>query len=410
MQRSADPHATIPISTTAARLDPENPGGFEHIPALDGIRGFAILLVLFDHLFWANSKTGNHFFDAVSAIRESSYIGVQLFFALSGFLITGILLNTLRIPHFFKTFYARRTLRIFPLYYGFLFLLFALTIPLGFHWNGWQYFFLTYTSNLALVYRHPRDFGLFNINHFWSLQVEEQFYLIWPFIVYKVRNLHSLIRLCLITSGVVLLIRVAFVLALPYTHDPYFAYSPTFSCMDNLLFGCCLCALLRTNLRDRVLALAPRVALVCAIIMLGMGMRPQGLNFQKSIIIPTIGFTIFGIAATALIAMALKRNSRTQRLFSNSVLRFFGKYSYGLYVFHYSIAGFLAPPLRAWLDSHLHSKALAVILGAIVVGAVSVLVALLSYHLYEVHFLKLKKYFSYDRASAQKHQTTTTAA
>jgi peptidoglycan/LPS O-acetylase OafA/YrhL len=410
LQPATDPQQASLTPSTASKphTDYENPGGFEHIPALDGIRGLAILLVLFDHLFWANSKTGNRLFDTISALRASSYIGVQLFFALSGFLITGILLNTLHIRHFFKTFYARRTLRIFPLYYGFLFLLFALTRPLGFHWNGWQYFFVTYTANLALTYSHPRDFGLFNINHFWSLQVEEQFYLVWPLIVYKVRNLQSLIRLCLITCGVVLLIRVGFVLALPYTHDPYRAYSPTFCCMDNLLFGCCLAALLRTNLRERVLALAPRVALVCTVIMVAMGLRPTGLDFHNSTIIPTLGFSTFGIAATALIAMALKRNSRTQNLFTNSGLRFFGKYSYGLYVYHYSMSGFLTPPLRTWLDGHLHSKTVAVIVGAIVVGVASTFLAMLSYHLYEVHFLKLKKYFSYNQGG--KLQNTSTVA
>jgi peptidoglycan/LPS O-acetylase OafA/YrhL len=68
--------------------DTENPGGFVHIPSLDGVRGLAILLVLFCHLFSSNLTTGSKFFDLLSALRESSYIGVNLFFVLSGFLIT----------------------------------------------------------------------------------------------------------------------------------------------------------------------------------------------------------------------------------------------------------------------------------------------------------------------------------
>src|ERR1700733_8344925 len=97
--------------------DAQNPGGFAHIAALDGVRGLAILLVLYCHLFSANPISGSRIFNFLSELRASSYVGVDLFFALSGFLITGILQDTLHLPDFFKNFYARRTLRIFPLYF-----------------------------------------------------------------------------------------------------------------------------------------------------------------------------------------------------------------------------------------------------------------------------------------------------
>src|SRR4029077_17408813 len=83
-----------------------------HIIALDGIRGLAILLVLYHHLFWSNPVSGNRIFDFLNEIRASSFVGVNIFFALSGFLITGILLDTVSSPNFFKTFYAPRTLPI----------------------------------------------------------------------------------------------------------------------------------------------------------------------------------------------------------------------------------------------------------------------------------------------------------
>jgi peptidoglycan/LPS O-acetylase OafA/YrhL len=168
--------------------DSQNPGGLPHTPALDGIRGLAIILVMSLHLFVSNSNTGSRFFNTLNRIFASSYIGVNLFFVLSGFLITGILLDTRHRPNFFKTFYARRALRIFPVYYGVFVLLFLLTRPLHFVWSGWQYFFLTYTSNLALWRTQPLTLSPFNINHFWSLQVEEQFYLIWP--CYNCKDLH----------------------------------------------------------------------------------------------------------------------------------------------------------------------------------------------------------------------------
>jgi peptidoglycan/LPS O-acetylase OafA/YrhL len=376
-----------------------------HILALDGIRGLAILFVLYDHLFWSNPNSGNPIFDFLSTIRSSAYVGVNLFFALSGFLITGILLDTVTSPNFFRTFYARRTLRIFPLYYGVLLVLLLLTRPFHFVWNGWQYFYLTYTSNLVLWPQAPLILHRISIDHFWSLQVEEQFYLIWPLILYRVRSLRSLIRLSIVVCIATLFIRIALVAGRPYLHNAYLPYSSTFSCVDNLLFGCCLCALLRTNLRQQVLDFAPRVFALCALVLTGAAILNNGLVWQTSIFIPTIGFSLIGISSASLIAMSLRPGSRTKQLFNNPVLRFFGKYSYGLYVFHYLLTGLLTQPVRFFIDAHFHRKVLGVIAGAIVVFIASILAAILSYHFFESPFLKLKKNFTYRKnAAAAAHR------
>jgi peptidoglycan/LPS O-acetylase OafA/YrhL len=376
----------------------------KHIPALDGIRGLAILLVLYHHLFWSNPHSGNRIFDFLNAIRGSAFVGVNLFFALSGFLITGILLDTVTTQKFFKTFYARRTLRIFPLYYGVLLVLLLLTRPLHFVWSGWQYFYLTYTANLVLWQRGPLILPGTSINHFWSLQVEEQFYLIWPLIIYRVRSLRSLIRLSVVICIAVLLIRVGLVAALMgprhYLTNVYLPYSATFSCVDNLLFGCCLCALLRTTLRQRVLDFAPRIFALCALVLTAAAIANHGLDWKANIFIPTLGFSLVGISCAALIAMSLRPRSKTKQLFDHPILRFFGKYSYGLYVFHYPVDFLLTQPVRLYIDAHFHKKVLGVIAGAIVVFIASTLVALLSYHFYEMPFLRLKKYFTYRKSAA----------
>jgi peptidoglycan/LPS O-acetylase OafA/YrhL len=396
------------LTPSAISGDAQNPGGFTHIPALDGVRGLAILFILFVHLFQSNPESGNWFFDAVNHLLGSLYLGVNLFFVLSGYLITGILLDTLRQPHFFKTFYVRRALRIFPLYYGVFLVLFLLTRPFHFVWSGWQYFYLTYIANLVLWHMGPLNLGRFNINHFWSLQVEEQFYLIWPFLVYRIRRLGSLIRLSLIVSIAILLIRVVLVLLRPHLHYIYLPYSPTFSCADNLLFGCCLCCLLRTSARQRVLDLAPRFFAIGTAILIGTGLYYHGLRWHNNFFMPTFGFTVIGLSCATLVAMALRPSSITQRVFENSILRFYGKYSYGLYVYHYSVSGFLATPTRAFVNNHLHSKLLGVLAGACLVMAVTVPIAVLSYHFYEAPFLKLKRFFSYNRPapvqSTQQHE------
>jgi peptidoglycan/LPS O-acetylase OafA/YrhL len=378
-----------------AFVDPANPGGFHHIPALDGIRGLAILMVLADHLLWANPFTGSTLLNLFSSLRESLWIGVNLFFALSGFLITGILWDTLHKPHFFRNFYARRSLRIFPLYYGFLFVLLALTPVLHFQWNHWQYFYLTYTANLALIGMGGLGLPHVNIKHFWSLQVEEQFYLVWPLVVYRLRNQRKLILTALVVCAIILGIRTGLVAFSTHLTNHYLTMSPTFSCADNLLYGCVLALLLRTTLRDRVLHLAPRIFLACLVCILAMAFTGHGLNYFDSPIQQTLGESLLGIGSAALIAMALVPTGTPARLFDVAPLRFFGKYSYGLYVYHYTLDTIFTGPLRATLFTHTHSHLVSVLGTALIVTALSILVALLSYHLYELQFLKLKRFFTY---------------
>jgi peptidoglycan/LPS O-acetylase OafA/YrhL len=183
----------------------------------------------------------------------------------------------------------------------------------------------------------------------------------------------------------------------------YMTSAPTFCCADNLLFGCCLAIVMRTHWRERVLRLASRALSICAVILLGFAIPNRGLDCWPgalpiaSDVIQTLGFSLIGISCTALIAMALKPASQTQRMFGNIILRFFGKYSYGIYVFHYSINGFLMEPLRLFFNNRIHSKAIGVVVPALIIAGISVLAALLSYNLYEVHFLRLKRYFSYRR-------------
>jgi len=387
-----------------SQSDSDNPGGFRHIPALDGIRGVAILLVLFDHLFWANGRTGSKIFDFISTIRGSSYVGVNLFFALSGFLITGILLDTLKSPHFFRDFYARRSLRIFPLYYSFLLLLLCLTPWLHLTWSGWQYYYLTYTASLVSVFRHaPLELRYFNIKHFWSLQVEEQFYWIWPVIVYRFRKARSIVRISLLGCGAAFSVRVLCVLlkSNPAFSDQYLPYSFTPACADNILYGCCLAALIRTADREQVLRLAGYIFPASLAILCVLGIVNGGLDWMNPStgwLIATLGFSVVGIASASTIALALTSGSRTARFFQMSFLRFMGKYSYGIYVFHYSVASVMAP-LRSFFNAHLHTKALAVLFAALIAAVLSIGIAWLSYKFFETPFLRLKRFFSYNQTA-----------
>ena len=393
-----------PTATTIG--DAENPGGLRHTPALDGIRGIAIILVLIDHLFGSNNSTGSALFNLLAAIRQSTWVGVNIFFVLSGFLITGILWDTLHKPNFFRNFYARRTLRIFPLYYTFLLALMALTRVFHLQWNGAQPYLLTYTLNLAYWHRAPMDLAFFNVNHFWSLQVEEQFYLVWPLVVFRIRNIRALIFTAAAVATIPLIIRFFSVLA-PQHLPQLFLFSPTFQRADDLLYGCILALLMRTNARRWIAAHAAKILAAVAVILLALAIHARGFTVYSGVLIPTIGISILDVGTCALIALALAPRSLATRFLDNWSLRQFGRYSYGLYVYHYSISGLLSPPLRAFFNAHFHSKAIAVLATGLIVAAVSVAIAVASYHLYEVHFLRFKRFFSYtsNRISHPSPQT-----
>jgi peptidoglycan/LPS O-acetylase OafA/YrhL len=353
-------------------------------------------MVLIDHFLWSNNVTGSRILDVFTAIRGSMWVGVNLFFALSGFLITGILWDTLHKPHFFRNFYSRRILRIFPLYYGCLFLLLALTIPLHLHWNGEQYYFLTYTWNIALWQPLGVDLGRFNIYHFWSLQVEEQFYLVWPFVIYRLRNRRRIVLVSAVVWVVVLCFRILLRTVLYHRFpNPYLIYSPTFSCADDLIVGCILALVLRSSARARILAGSKTVFIVCLALLVAWGIYDGSFDFMRSSVVATVGVSLVGIASAALIAMSLVPGGRTQIFFSNPLLRRFGKYSYGIYVYHYSIAGFFSASIRSFLNAHLHSRSIAVVGDGLVLTGMTCVVAVLSYHLFEVHFLRLKRFFEY---------------
>ncbi|HZJ61945.1 MAG TPA: acyltransferase [Kofleriaceae bacterium] len=164
-------------------MDREAPAS-EIVPALDGVRGLAILLVLAHNL--SPFESTRRLIDLSAGLTfDFGWVGVQLFFVLSGYLISGILLDTRGAPGYYRAFFGRRVLRIFPLYYGVLFLCLVLLPVLGLapdalladrRHSVWLW---TYLINWA----EPLGAAIAVFPHFWSLAVEEQFYLVWPFVV-----------------------------------------------------------------------------------------------------------------------------------------------------------------------------------------------------------------------------------
>jgi peptidoglycan/LPS O-acetylase OafA/YrhL len=361
-------------------------GGATHIPALDGLRGCAILAVLLLH-FTAAPVAGG-LAGMVKQAFSVGWMGVDLFFVLSGFLITGILADARDTPHRFRDFYVRRALRILPLYYGFVLLLFvvppllgarAYTTPLADQLPYWLYL-----QNLRPLTNGAADFAA----HLWSLAIEEQFYLVWPLLVFTLSRRGAL-RMCVALVLGALAYRVACVFTVDDLRRVYFL---TPGRVDGLALGGAIAMVARGPggpawLRRR----APGVLAASLAVLGGAALHPSGFNPAGAYMV-SVGYTALACCFGAVLVLALDaRPSFLTRLLSGRVPRFFGRYSYGLYVVHLPliVLGRLAgvsPDAfagTAW--------ELAGLLGYVaLMGAVSIVVALASWNLYEKPFLELK--------------------
>jgi peptidoglycan/LPS O-acetylase OafA/YrhL len=371
-----------------------------YIPALDGIRGIAILIVLLHHFrFLLNAQFRTQYI--LFKCFEVGWCGVVLFFVLSGFLITGILLDSRSSTNYFSTFYARRVLRIFPLYYGYLALaflgsrllhnLFGGVNPL-LHINPWLY--MSYFEN----YRKPPMIVDPYLGHLWSLAVEEQFYLIWPLLVFLVRPA-ALAWICLALIPLSLGVRFHYAGQSP----GFSAYVNTITpaSLDSLASGALIALTVRSIVwRRRVALVAPYVIAISLIWFSILAWRSGGL-FEYEYLIQTWGITALTLLFAAFVFIAAtSRRGVVVSLLNLSGLRFTGKISYGLYVLHPLVYALVlqvlaAVPVPGGLDLALNSEKIVLITMA------SMVVAVGSWNYFERPILGLKKFFRYQTTVAE---------
>ena len=372
------------------------------------MRGLAIVMVMVGH-FWLGARPRNGLESGLFTVMQNGWIGVDLFFVLSGFLITGILLEAKGAEAYFRNFYARRVLRIFPLYYGFL-VAFFLIAPLVMHpdpagpfavSSGTQPWYWTYTSNfLALVKGVQIPQGL---NHFWTLAVEEQFYFIWPAIVLLMSR-SALKKLCLALVVVALAFRVGLRFT-DYYHTGGFVLTP--SRIDSLAIGAWLAVMVRDRDTHQWLERFAPAAFVSAAVLLLVVNLPDERMFGYDLVMQTVGFPLLAIMSASLIVLTTgqwRPNGRVRRFFESRPMGFFGKYSYGMYVLHLPLVvllervgfGITSFPRVGGSDV---PAAFAYTLTAM---AGTTILAFASWHLYEKQFLKLKRLFPLPGSAASK--------
>lgn len=348
----------------------------KYLPSLDGLRGLAVLAVIFYHCFPS------------LIVFRLGWTGVDLFFVLSGFLITGILCDTKSSQGYYSNFIFRRILRIFPLYYFVLivvffilpkYLPFILGHDFGYYENRQFYFWLYFQNWLYSVDGFPKNHLLI---HFWSLAVEEQFYIFWPLVV-KLLSLKRLLKVSILAIGISFLFRTyGFV----FGFQPEFQYMSTLARIDALLIGACIAILVRFNLRILLRMVRP-VFWSSIIVVVGFIAYTRRINFLS---LPYV-YTVIDLFCGALLVMCLSpaRENVFSRSFNNPLLRQVGKYSYGLYIYHYIIYN-LALNI---FSERIFSLWAEIALGVLVI-VISFIISILSYRWLEIPFLRLKKYFT----------------
>lgn len=358
------------------------------VPALDGLRGIAILLVL-AHGFDVIATDGT-----ASAVADlflnSGWIGVQLFFVLSGFLITGILLDTSGTPGYYRNFMARRILRIFPLYYGVLIVAFVVipllvSVPPGHGEN--QIWLWLYVENFTAPFGGSE--ALFP--HFWSLCVEEQFYLLWPLLVW-LGGRRGVLAIGAVLVALAVVARVWVRHRYPGDVGADAAYVFTFCRMDALAIGAMTAALLRDSRVQEWLQSrnGMRMEIVAVVALIGGCLIGK---FQRTgASMQWFGYTIIALGFAGMIVAILQSSSFSSRLLAWRPLRSVGTYSYAMYVFYAPLHLLIGLPLLGRLP--FSPGILVTLIYTLIMTAITYGLGALSYHLYERRFLVLKSRFS----------------
>ncbi len=354
----------------------------QYYPALDGLRGIAILLVVVYHNFGFT----NYFF--------FGWLGVDLFFVLSGFLITSILIATDIGKRDLKNFFIRRILRIFPLYYLTLVLiLFILPLFSSFsmdisYYQQNQIWLWTYTQNLLYILSLPKNNILI---HFWSLAVEEQFYLIWPFIILLLKKAN---RLLLLLSATLILVIAArfFIWVYRIENLEYFSLY-TFTRIDGICIGCMVALLQKTN-RNFLEKYTAAIVFSLA----GLNFLFYFFNKMYQFTFPylaIIGYTTFAAMFGLLIYEVISETSSIiNKILSLGFLKFFGKISYGLYIFHLPVYLLLTPYIKNLTTTKYNVSVNGTnMIASAIATFTAIIISYISYRYFESYFIKLKSKF-----------------
>lgn len=353
----------------------------EHIPELDGIRGIAILMVIGFHLMQSMPGVQARLPHSLNVVSRLGQTGVDLFFVLSGFLITSILLRHRLEEGILKKFWGRRVLRIFPLYYAALIFVQLFpevrTLPQsGSAGDSWLWLYL---ANIPPTFQNVDT----SLPHFWSLSVEEQFYLFWPLLV------------CWLTPGATLRMCLGLIVAAPIIRAIFVTQGwSTFYALpcriDSLAAGAWLAGLVHLKLISTatLYRLRPMIFVLCVVSAGWFALASGAGNVSSQIFKQSVASVVY----LWLVAVAVlpERKSVLSVILRSRFLSVPGKYSYGLYVIH--------PLAIACVNQQTipgFSTFGRAVISISMVACITCIGTGLSWLLIEQPFLSLKKYFTY---------------
>jgi peptidoglycan/LPS O-acetylase OafA/YrhL len=355
----------------------ELPAARAYYPALDGLRGIAILLVVI-----------SHHFGFIPFFPNLGNYGVDIFFVLSGFLITDILLRSKGQRNYFSRFYYHRVLRIFPVYYLVL-IIYYLTAPLtnatvfqyDYYSSHWPMVWFHLNNFLSVIYPNQADGRLFA--HFWTLSLEEQFYFVWPLLVFCIPLNRKLLLIILFIIGITITARF-------FTWYHYREGYVYWSLVTNIRADSIAIGALLASLRYLYPSGYEKMFVRFFMVILSIHLA---VILLKSFIAPAFPhFAVFGVssfcAAAGLAVLYSIRPIAAKSLLSNTVLRFFGKISYGLYVYHFPVMILGSVYLAPLLAGGVAAKA---VIGLTTL-AVSIGISTISFYYFEKKILQLKSY------------------
>jgi peptidoglycan/LPS O-acetylase OafA/YrhL len=365
-----------------------------YVPCLEGIRGYGFLLVFCGHYFPPSqlAHPGTLRLKVLTSLYSLGLFAVPAFFVLSGYLIGGILYDTREREGYFRVFYSRRILRVFPVYYVTLVAIgcfYAIRgIPLNFHF--WILFL--YIQNLFPSFT-SQPYSPVTTGHFWSLAVEEQFYLLWPIVVWLLPDRRKLIRV----ATLLIFCSCCFRLVAPlFAASPRHIVNFTPTRVDSILLGVVLALIRHDAIFDKIKPLAKWIVL-CGVATVVALAYWKGEAWGRSYSGVEIWIPLVNLTAVAIVIAVMEENSLLNRACSQRWVCWLGSLSYGLYVFHLPFYRFFMGSVDSRLCMYMRYP-YALLTSGTLAFALTLLLSMLSYRFIEGPIMNLKRHLKYGSA------------
>jgi peptidoglycan/LPS O-acetylase OafA/YrhL len=365
-----------------------------YVPCLEGIRGYGFLLVFCGHYFMPAqlAHPGTIRIKLLTSLSSLGLFAVPAFFVLSGYLIGGILYDTRDREGFFRVFYSRRIMRVFPVFYLTLLAIACFYATRGVVPNHVFWMHFLYIQNLLPSYSEWNSAPVAMI-HFWSLAVEEQFYLLWPLVVWLFPDRRKLIG---IASALIAFSFGLRLLAPLVSITPRQILYITPTRVDAILLGVVL-ALIRPNaVLERIQPFAKWFVLSAGATLMLLA-NWKGAAWLRTyqgveVLIPLVNFT-----AVAIIIAVMEEKSLLNRACSQRWICWLGSLSYSLYVFHLTFYHFFMGSLITQLCIFMRYQ-FAVLTSGVLAFALTLMLSILSYRFIEGPIMNLKRHTNYGPA------------